>query len=182
MLNVGSKTFVEHVGIRKQEKMLVHSKKQVQVQVVALIFDKLLLRSRQNIPTIASSFQRKTQWNSEHIGMNDHFIKLEEGKQPLFRPIYSLGPVELETLKMYIETNLANGFIWPFKSPAKALILFNQKPDKSLCLCIDYWGLNNHYQKPISASSDWRVAELAWLGKEIHPIESYQCLSLDKDL
>ena len=43
--------------------------------------------------------------------MNEHAIKLEEGKQPPFGPIYSLGPVELDTLKTYIKTNLAKGVI-----------------------------------------------------------------------
>ena len=57
--------------------------------------------------------------------MNEHAIKLEEDKQPSFRPIYNLGLVELETLKTYIKTNLANGFIQPSKSPAKAPILFD---------------------------------------------------------
>ena len=75
--------------------------------------------------------------------MNEHAIKLEEDKQPPFGPIYSLGPVELETLKTYIETNLANGFIRPSKSPAGAPILFDRKPDGSLRLCVDYRGLNN---------------------------------------
>ena len=75
--------------------------------------------------------------------MNEHTIKLEEGKQPLFGSIYSLGPVELETLKTYIKTNLANGFIWPSKSPTGAPILFDSKPNGSLRLCVDYWGLNN---------------------------------------
>ena len=70
--------------------------------------------------------------------MNEHAIKLEEGKQLLFGPIYSLGPIELETLKTYIETNLANGFIRPFKSPTEALILFDRKPDISLYLYVDY--------------------------------------------
>ena len=49
----------------------------------------------------------------------------------------------METLKTYIKTNLANGFIRPFKSPAEAPILFNRKPDGSLRLCVDYRGLNN---------------------------------------
>ena len=53
----------------------------------------------------------------ENTGINEHAIKLEEGKQPLFGPIYSLGSVELETLKTYIKTNLANGFIRPSKFP-----------------------------------------------------------------
>ena len=79
----------------------------------------------------------------ENTGINEHAIKLEEGKQPSFRLIFSLGLVELETLKIYIKTNLANGFIRPSKSLARAPILFNRKPDGSLYLCVDYRGLNN---------------------------------------
>ena len=75
--------------------------------------------------------------------MNEHANKLEEGKQPPFGSIYSLGLVKLEILKTYLETNLANGFIRPFKSPAGVSIPFNRKPDGSLYLCVDYWGLNN---------------------------------------
>ena len=75
--------------------------------------------------------------------MNKHTIELEEGKQPLFEPIYSLGPVELETLKTYIKTNLANSFIRSSKSSAGASILVDRKPDGSLCFCVDYRGLNN---------------------------------------
>ena len=74
----------------------------------------------------------------ENTRMNEHAIKLEEGKQPLFRPIYNLGQVELEILKTYIKINLANGFIRPSKSPAGAPILFDRKPNKSLRLCVDY--------------------------------------------
>ncbi len=80
---------------------------------------------------------------SKHIGINDDAIELENDWQRAYGPIYSLGPVELETLKTYIENNLANGFIRPFKSPARASILFNQKPDGNLRLCVDYRGLNN---------------------------------------
>ena len=97
----------------------------------------------------------------KNMGMNEHAIKLEEGKQPPFGPIYNLGPVELETLKTYIETNLANGFICPSKSPAGAPILFDRKPDKSLHLCMDYWSFNNspiknRYPLPLIVKSlDW---------------------------
>ena len=75
--------------------------------------------------------------------MNEHAIELEKSKQLPFGPIHSLKSVELETLKIYIETNLANGFIRSFKSPAEVLILFDKKSDRSLRLCVDYWGLNN---------------------------------------
>ena len=79
----------------------------------------------------------------EHTEINNHAIELVNGQQPPYGSIYSLRPVELETLKAYIETNLANGFIRPSNSPTGALILFNQKSDGSLQLCVDYQGLNN---------------------------------------
>ena len=79
----------------------------------------------------------------ERTEFNEHAIDLEDGKQPPYGPIYSLGPVELETLKTYIETHLKTGFIRPSKSPAGAPILFDKKPDGSLRLCVDYRGLNN---------------------------------------
>ena len=47
----------------------------------------------------------------ERTKLNEHAIDLEDGKQPPYGPIYSLGPVELETLKTYIETHLKTGFI-----------------------------------------------------------------------
>ena len=79
----------------------------------------------------------------EYTEINDHAIKLVDNRQPFYRPIYSLEPVELKTLKTYIETNLANGFIRLSKSPARASIFFDKKPDGNLQLCVDYWGLNN---------------------------------------
>ena len=79
----------------------------------------------------------------ERNEFNKHAINLEDGKQAPYGPIYSLGPVEMETLKTYIETHLKTGFIWPFKSPTVAPILFDKKPDSSLCLCMDYQGFNN---------------------------------------
>ena len=79
----------------------------------------------------------------ENTGINKHAIKLEEGKEPPYGPIYSLGPVELETLKTYIKIHLKTGFIQPFKSSAGALILLDKKPDGNLWLCVNDWGLNN---------------------------------------
>ena len=79
----------------------------------------------------------------EQSGANEHPIELEKGKQPPYGPIYSLGPVEFEILKTYIETNLGNGFIWASKLSVDALILFVRKPNSNLCLCINCWGFNN---------------------------------------
>lgn len=60
----------------------------------------------------------------KRLDINKHTINLEPGKQPLYGPIYNLGPMELKTSKTYIETKLANSFICSSKSLAKALILF----------------------------------------------------------
>ncbi len=79
----------------------------------------------------------------ENTGLNKHAIELIEGKQQPYGSIYALSPVELETLKAYIETHLKTGFIQPSKSPAGAPILFDKKPDGSLRLSVDYRGLNN---------------------------------------
>ena len=79
----------------------------------------------------------------EHPKINDHAIELFDGQQPSCGPIYSLEVVELETLKAYIETNLANYFIRPSTSPDGVPILFDQKSDSSIRLCVNYRGLNN---------------------------------------
>ena len=94
----------------------------------------------------------------KHTGINDHAIELVDNcQQPLYGPIYSVGPVELETLKVYIETNLANGFIRPSKSPAGAPILFDWKSDGSLRLCVDYRPQQSHDQEPIPVATDWGI-------------------------
>ena len=78
-----------------------------------------------------------------YIGINNHPINLLDNKQMPYGPIYSLEPMELETLKTYIEVNLASSFIKHFKSPAIVLILFVRKKNISLRLCIYYWRLNS---------------------------------------
>ena len=75
--------------------------------------------------------------------INDYAIELIDDKQFSYDLFYSLGPVELEMLKTYIENNLLNGFIWPSKSPVKASIFFDKKLNGSLRLFIDYQSFNN---------------------------------------
>ena len=47
----------------------------------------------------------------KNTGINKHAIKLQDGKQPPYGQIYSLGLVELETLKTYIKIHLKTRFI-----------------------------------------------------------------------
>ena len=58
------------------------------------------------------------------IKSNQHAIKLQEGHQSLYKPIYSLGLIKLKILKTYIKINFLNNIIWPSKSLANALIFF----------------------------------------------------------
>jgi hypothetical protein len=56
--------------------------------------------------------------------------------------IYNLSEVELQTLKAYIETKLANTFIQWASSSSAAPILFQKKKHCGLLLCVDYRALN----------------------------------------
>ena len=141
-LDVDSKTFIVHMAIQEWEKMPLYTEKQAQVG--DLIFNK----APTEVPVEYSDYNNIFSAENaaellENNGINEHTIKLEEGKQPSFGLIYSLGLLELGILKTYIETNLANGFIHPSKSPTKISIFFDWKPNGSLRLCIDYRGLNN---------------------------------------
>ena len=120
--------------------MAIHPAREAQIA--------LLVAKEVKIPTKYSDFsdiflEEKASILLEITELNQYAIELQESHQPPYRPIYSLGPVELESLKTYIKTNLANGFIWLSKSPADAPILFVGKPNGSLRLCVDYWGFNN---------------------------------------
>ena len=123
--------------------MPVHLERQAQIeaeaQVGALIFDETPTTVSAKYSNYSKNFSAENAAEiPKNTGINKHTIKLEEDKQPLFRSIYSLGLVELETLKTYIKINLANGFIRFFKSLTRAPILFDKKSNKSLQLCIDY--------------------------------------------
>ena len=84
---------------------------------------------------------------------HDHEINTE-GKSPPYGPIYSLSSKELEVLRKYLDTNLERGWIRKSISPAGAPILFVNKKDGGLRLCVDYRGLNqvtvkNRYPLPL---------------------------------
>jgi len=74
-------------------------------------------------------------------------INLEEGAQPPVSSIYSLSASEQEALKEFIEENLNMGFIRPTSSPHSVPVLFVKKKDGSLCLCVDFRGLNRIFKK-----------------------------------
>ena len=113
-------------------------------QIIHLKVDKAFTNVSSKYADLANVFSLKLAIKlPEHTEINDHTIKLVNDWQPPYGLIYSLVPMELKILEVYIKNNLINSFIRPSKSPAGALILFDKKPDGSQRLCIDYQDLNN---------------------------------------
>jgi len=65
-------------------------------------------------------------------------ITLDKGTSPPYSPIYSLSQEELMALHKFIDENLATGLIRPSYSPHGAPVLFIQKKDGSLQLCVNF--------------------------------------------
>ena len=72
----------------------------------------------------------------------DHAIELEQGQTALFKPLYPLDEEKLKALNEYLRKNLDRGWIRASSSSAGAPILFANKKDGGLRLCVDYRGLN----------------------------------------
>ncbi len=136
-------------------------------------------------PNFADVFSLK--WAVElpkHTTINDHAIELVDDWQPLYNLIYNLEPIELETLKIYIKNNLANGFIRPSKFFTRAIIFFDKKPTSSLRLCMDNQGLNNltiknWYPLPLVWESlDW--LSWAWRFSQLDLTNTYYWMRIRK--
>nr|GEZ80800.1 putative reverse transcriptase domain-containing protein [Tanacetum cinerariifolium] len=80
-------------------------------------------------------------------------IELIPGAEPISKAPYRMAPVELKELKDQLQELLERGFIRPSVSPWGTPVLFVNKKDGSMRLCIDYRELNkitirNHYPLP----------------------------------
>lgn len=97
----------------------------------------------------------------ENTSITKYAIKSIEDKQLFYKPIYTLSPVKLKTLKIYIEIYLKTRFIQLSKSLTAVSILLDKKSDNNICLCVNYQSLNsltikNWYFLPlIGESLDW---------------------------
>lgn len=56
--------------------------------------------------------------------------------------MYALIPREMEEVRDFRAKKLARGFIQPAKSQVAALVLFKEKKDRLLRLCMDFCGIN----------------------------------------
>ena len=140
-LNVDDKTFMVYIAALA-EPIIMPIYPSCHTQVAALTSEKIRISAEYSDFSNVFSSDSAAEL-PEHTGINNHPINLLNDKQPPYGLIYNLEPVELETLKNYIKANIASGFIRPFKSPTGGPILFVQKKDGSLRLCVDYRGLNN---------------------------------------
>ena len=72
----------------------------------------------------------------------DHKIEVKSGTEPPSKAPYRLNQKELEELKSQLDELLAKGYIRQSKSPYGAPVLFVDKKDEKLRLCVDYRALN----------------------------------------
>ena len=143
-LDPGHEIFVVHIASLESPNQESDVHPSCRAQIAALVANKAPTSISSKYSDFADVFFSELLSElPEHTKINDHAIELVDDRQPPYGPIYSLRPVELETLKTYIETNLKKCFIRPSKSLARAPILFDKKPDGSLQLCVDYRGINN---------------------------------------
>ena len=122
---------------------------------------------------------------SEQTKVNAYNIELGASKQPPYGLIYSLRLIRLKTIKIYIQTNLTNSFIWASKSLADTLNLFVYKPNDSFYLYVNYQKLNNPtiknlYPLPlIGKFLDW----LGWAKSftQLDLLNTYHWMRIKKD-
>ena len=106
-LNKNSKTFVVHIASLNLVLKIRLDKK---AQIASLLTKEVKISEEYSDFTNVFS-EEKVLILPERTELNEHVINLENGKQPPYGLIYSLGPIKLETLKTYINTHLKTGFI-----------------------------------------------------------------------
>jgi hypothetical protein len=82
-------------------------------------------------------------------------IELQSGTALVAKAPYKMSPVEMKELKVQPQGLLDKGYICPSTSPWGCSVLFVEKEDKELRLCVDYRPFNvitikNKYPLPCS--------------------------------
>ena len=78
---------------------------------------------------------------------NDHCIPTLPGAMPPHKRMYRLSPREKEEVEKQVGDLLQKGWIVPSPSPYGAPVIFAQKKDGTLRMCIDYRALNKQTVK-----------------------------------
>jgi hypothetical protein len=69
-------------------------------------------------------------------------IELQPGTAPIAKSSYKMSPMEMKELKIQLQGFLNKGYIHPSTSPWGYSVLFVEKKDKELHLCVNYRLLN----------------------------------------
>jgi hypothetical protein len=72
----------------------------------------------------------------------EFIIELVPGTAPIAQRAYRMNPQELEELKRQLTDMLSKGLIRPRASPWGSPVLFVDKRDSTIRLCVDYHKLN----------------------------------------
>ena len=121
-LNKESETFIVHVAALEAPLagMTIHPSRKAQIS--GLIQDEAPTKVPPKYANYADVFSFDLAMElPKNTNINKYAIELQDDKQSPYEPIYSLGLIELETLKIYIKAHLKTGFIQLFKSSAAIL-------------------------------------------------------------
>ena len=104
-------------------------------------------------PDLLPLFTNKEADKLPHHRYVNHAIPLIQDKKPPMGRIYAISDSELTEVRKWIEETMSKGFIRNSSSSCASPILFVQKQDGSLRLCINYRALNDmtikdQYQLP----------------------------------
>ena len=77
----------------------------------------------------------------------DYQIQLEKKQKPGHAPLYKMSPKELDAVKRYLDSHLANGFIQASSASYSLPVLFIKKPERGIQFCVDYKRLNTITKK-----------------------------------
>ena len=108
-LDENVETFVVHVSsLSLGSKITINPA--TKAQITSLLTEKVTVPAK--YLDFADVFSKESaEVFPEQTEVNEQAIKIEKNKQPPYKLLYNLSPIELKTLKTYIKTNLASGFI-----------------------------------------------------------------------
>ncbi|XP_034674441.1 uncharacterized protein LOC117905666 [Vitis riparia] len=100
----------------------------------------------------------------------DHKIELLPGTKASTQAPYRMPPAELLELRKQLKELLDVGLIQPSRAPYGAPVLFQNKQDGSLRMCVDYTALNkvtikNKYPIPLAAELFDRLSKASYFTK-----------------
>ena len=140
-MNENIEAFIVHISsLSLRLWMTIHPIRKAEI---ALLLDKKVTVLAKYFNFADVFLEESTNVLLKQNGVNKYITKLKQGKQSLYRLIYSLRPVKFKIVKTYIKINLANGFIKASKLPADAPILFVCKLNGSFSLGVNYQMFKN---------------------------------------